>query len=113
MSASTLAVAGKYAYFTPNTLTVGTSAVALPAPSATLNSGAKKIPPETILIQSSFANTAIIYLGNSSVTAAGGAGIELSPGSSYELPTRDYSKWYAISGTASQKLQVLYLNASI
>ena len=113
MSASTLAVQGKYAYFTPNTLTVGTTAVALPSPSATLNSGAVKIPPETILVQSSFANSAIVYIGNSSVTAAAGKGIELAPGSSYELPTRDYSKWYLISGTAGQTMQVLYLNGTI
>jgi hypothetical protein len=108
-----LSVQAKYEFFTPNTLAVLTTITSLPAPSSQPNSGNVKVPPETILVQASILNVGTVYLGATGVTAAAGAGIELSPGGSFELPTRDYTKWRAIAAATGNVLQVMYLNGEL
>lgn len=111
-----LSVLAEYEFFTPNTLAVLTTPTPLPAPtfSITSNGGnGQPLPPEKIIIQTSLSNIGTVYVGTSGVTVAPSEGIELSPGSSFELPTRDYSKWYAVAAATGNTCQVLYLNGTL
>lgn len=87
-------------------LTVGTSAVSLPTPSAA--SGIKN--PERIMLQALSTNGAVIFVGEADVLADGSTGgFEMPAGSSLILPLRVASAYKAISAAAGQKLQVSFL----
>jgi hypothetical protein len=104
MSALTMTIGGKFQFNTIKQQNVTDSAVVL---TALAISDEVKGQPENIFVQALSSNGAAIFLGKSGVTA-GGAGIELLPGSSINLPDNKISDWYAISGTTGQKLNIIY-----
>jgi hypothetical protein len=87
--------------FLSTVVTVGVAAVVLPAtPLANRKS---------MLVQAAQDNTAVIYIGGSTVTAdqAATGGIQLNPGQSMPIDTTATAIPYAISTAAAQKLIVL------
>lgn len=60
-----------------------------------------------IVVKALSTNTAVVYVGDSSVTTSDG--FPLSANESISLPVDDPSKVYCISGTSSQVLRVLYV----
>jgi hypothetical protein len=64
--------------------------------------------PDNIFVQALSTNNAAIIISSASPAVAGGAGIELPPGGNVSLPDNDPSKWFVISITPGQKLNINY-----
>ena len=87
-------------------MTVGTSVLSLPTPSAA--SGIKN--PERIFLQALSTNSGIIFVGEADVDSTGSTGgFELPAGASFILPLRAASAYQVIATAAGQKLQVSFL----
>jgi hypothetical protein len=84
-------------------LNAGLAVLPLPTPTVVKS-------PELIFVQSAPTNTANILIGpNNSILADGSlGGFFLMPGASRILPSNQWAKWYAVSASAAQKLQVEY-----
>lgn len=87
-------------------MTVGMSALPLPAPSEA--SGMKN--PEKIMLQALTTNTESIFVGKANVVVGGATGgHELPPGGNIILPVSNVSDYSAVAAANLQKLQVTYL----
>lgn len=85
------------------TAATGTASRIVAAPLAKLDTGAKA----GISLMADEANTATVYVGGPTCTVAGGFPIPV--GGAMTFPVRDPYQIYAISGTAGQKLRVVYV----
>src|SRR5690606_33473668 len=67
--------------------------------------------PERVVLQTLSTNTHPIFLKNAADVAVDGStgGHEMPPASNLELAVKDYTTFYAISASGSQRLQITFL----
>jgi len=94
---------------TPGVLLAPAVAVGVPTATSLSTTNATQLPSATatagVWVSCPLANTAAVYIGDSSITTANG--IELQPGDREFFPVSNSNLLYARTGTATQSVRTL------